>query len=575
MDELERMRHSASHVMAEAVIDLFPDAKLGIGPAIDDGFYYDFDLPRSLTPDDLPVIEAKMRDIVAADQQFEREEISLAEARALFTSLNQPYKLELLEGLDDQVISIYRNGSFVDLCRGPHVASTSEIKAFKVLNVAGAYWRGDSKRPMLQRIYGTAYDSEAELQAHLTRIEEAAKRDHRRLGKELDLYSIHEEVGPGLVLWHPKGGAVRRAIEDFWREQHARKGYELVFSPHIGRIETWERSGHLDSYHENMFSPMQVDEQLYQLKPMNCPFAIYMYKSHLRSYRELPLRWAELGTVYRYEPSGTLHGTMRVRGFTQDDAHIFCTPEQLSAEVGGVLEFALFMLRAFGFKDFAIDFSVREKGDPKYMGSDEVWDRAEAALVQALEAHNLEYVRAEGEAVFYGPKIDIRLIDALGRSWQGPTIQVDFNEPERFDINYIGDDGQEHRAVMIHRTVLGSMERFMGVLVEHYAGAFPVWLAPVQVSIIPIADRHADYARQLKERMLDKALRVQVDDRREKLNYKIREAQLAKVPYMLIVGDKEVEANTVAVRLRSGEDLGALPIDEFMERIRSEVKSKA
>ncbi|MDA8217245.1 MAG: threonine--tRNA ligase, partial [Dehalococcoidales bacterium] len=480
------MRHSAAHILAEAVQQMFPDAKLGIGPAIEDGFYYDFELPRTLTPEDFDEIERRMATIVKADVPFEREELPRDEAKRLFDQLGQPYKVELIEDLPDEKVSVYRQDGFTDLCRGPHIKSTGELGPFKILSVAGAYWRGDEHRPMLQRIYATAFATQEELDQHLYRLAEAARRDHRRLGRELDLFSIQDEVGPGLILWHPKGALVRKLVEDFWRDQHYRKGYQLIFSPHIGRLDLWRTSGHLQSYGENMFSPMEIDGQEYQLKPMNCPYAILIYKSKLRSYRELPLRWAELGTVYRYERSGVLHGMMRVRGFTQDDAHIFCRPEQMESEVAGVLDFALFMLRSFGFQEFGIDLSVR---DPlvrdKYLGSDEVWDRAESALVQALESRGLPYTRAEGEAVFYGPKIDIRLIDALGRSWQGPTIQVDFNEPEKFDLNYVGEDGQQHRVAMIHRTVLGSMERFIGVLIEHYAGAFPVWLAPVQATVIP------------------------------------------------------------------------------------------
>ena len=573
--DLQTMRHSAAHVLAEAVQQMFPDAKLGIGPAIEDGFYYDFDLPRPLTPEDLPEIEARMAKIIAADYPFQREELPRAEAKQMFEELGQPYKVELIENLPDEKVSIYRQGDFVDLCRGPHVESTGQIKAFKVLNVAGAYWRGDEHRPMLQRIYATAYESAEELEQHLYRLAEAARRDHRKLGRELDLFSIQEEIGPGLILWHPKGALVRRTIEDFWRDQHYRKGYELLYTPHIGRLDLWKTSGHWNFYRENMFSPIDIEGQLYMLKPMNCPFAIAIYKSKLRSYRELPMRWAELGTVYRYERSGALHGTMRVRGFTQDDAHIFCRPEQLQDEVAGVLDFALFMLRSFGFQEFEIDLSVRDPLDhEKYLGSGEAWDRAESALLGALQSRNLPFHRAEGEAVFYGPKIDIRLIDALRRSWQGPTIQVDFNEPERFDLNYVGEDGQEHRVAMVHRTVLGSMERFMGVLVEHYAGAFPTWLAPVQATIIPIADRHLEYARKVRDQFRAEDLRVDVDDRREKVNYKIREAQLAKVPYMLVIGDREASDASVAVRLRSGENLGAKPVAEVITMIKEAVANR-
>ena len=576
MVDLQTMRHSAAHILAEAVQQMFPDAKLGIGPAIEDGFYYDFELPRTLTPEDFDEIERRMATIVKADVPFEREELPRDEAKRLFDQLGQPYKVELIEDLPDEKVSVYRQDGFTDLCRGPHIKSTGELGPFKILSVAGAYWRGDEHRPMLQRIYATAFATQEELDQHLYRLAEAARRDHRRLGRELDLFSIQDEVGPGLILWHPKGALVRKLVEDFWRDQHYRKGYQLIFSPHIGRLDLWRTSGHLQSYGENMFSPMEIDGQEYQLKPMNCPYAILIYKSKLRSYRELPLRWAELGTVYRYERSGVLHGMMRVRGFTQDDAHIFCRPEQMESEVAGVLDFALFMLRSFGFQEFGIDLSVR---DPlvrdKYLGSDEVWDRAESALVQALESRGLPYTRAEGEAVFYGPKIDIRLIDALGRSWQGPTIQVDFNEPEKFDLNYVGEDGQQHRVAMIHRTVLGSMERFIGVLIEHYAGAFPVWLAPVQATVIPIADRHVEYARSVVNELLAKDVRVELDDRREKVNYKIREAQLAKVPYMLVVGDREAGDGSVSVRLRSGENLGAKPLAEVIDTIQQAAAARS
>ncbi|MHB1132396.1 MAG: threonine--tRNA ligase [Chloroflexota bacterium] len=576
MADLQTVRHSAAHIMAEAVQQIFPEAKMGIGPAIEEGFYYDFDLPRALTPEDFADIEARMGKIIRADLPFKREELSSEEAIRLFEQSDQPYKVELIRDLDTDKVSVYRQGGFVDLCRGPHVEKTGEITAYKILTVAGAYWRGDEHRPMLQRLYATAFPTKEELEQHLYRLAEAQRRDHRKLGRELDLFSLSDELGPGLVLWHPRGARVRRVVEDFWRDQHYRKGYELLYSPHIGRLDLWKTSGHWNSYRENMYSPMEIDEQEYMLKPMNCPYAILIYKNKMHSYRDLPLRWAELGTVYRYERSGALHGMMRVRGFTQDDAHIFCRPDQLAAEVGGVLEFALFMLKSFGFRDFEIDLSVRGTDNPdKYLGSDEVWDRAETALVSALESHDLVYHRAEGEAVFYGPKIDIKLIDALGRSWQGPTIQVDFNLPEKFDLNYVGDDGQEHRVAMVHRTVLGSMERFMGVLIEHYAGAFPVWLAPVQATVLPIADRHQEYANQVRDQLLEAGLRADVDDRREKVNYKIREAQMNKVPYMLIVGDKEVADGTVAVRLRSGENQGPRPLSEVVDTIAEAAASRS
>ncbi|MCL0064003.1 threonine--tRNA ligase [Dehalococcoidia bacterium] len=572
-NRLEVMRHSAAHVMAEAVQALFPDVKFGIGPATEDGFYYDFELPRPLTPDDLSVVEEKMRGSIAADAPFAKQEVTKEAARPIFHS--QPYKLELIDELDDETVTIYRQGSFTDLCRGPHLASTGELKAFKLLSIAGAYWRGDERRPMLQRIYGTAFETEAELADHLNKLEEAARRDHRKLGRELDLFTIHEGVGAGLVLWHPGGGRVRVLIEDYWRKLHYEGGYEIVFTPHIGRAQLWERSGHLDFYRDGMYSPMDIEGQDYYVKPMNCPFHIMIYKSQTRSYRDLPLRWAELGTVYRYERSGTLRGLMRVRGFTQDDAHIFCAPEQVEGEILRVLDFSLNLLRGFGFEEFKFELSVRDPGTPeKYAGDDVMWEQAEASLVAALEARNLPYERIEGEAVFYGPKIDIKIKDALERMWQCTTIQFDFNLPERFDMAYIGEDGKGHWPYMIHRTLLGSMERFLGILVEHYGGAFPVWLAPVQVKVIPIADRHLDYAQQIGSQLRDEGLRVEVDDRKERMNLKIREAQLAKVPYMLITGDSEVQDSTVTLRLRSGENLKGESLEVFKDRVRNVIMSK-
>ncbi|MDD5313416.1 MAG: threonine--tRNA ligase [Dehalococcoidia bacterium] len=567
--KLETMRHSASHVMAEAVKSIFPDAKFGIGPAIEDGFYYDFELPRPLAVEDLPSIEAKMAEIIAADQPFKREEINSKAAIKLFNG--QPYKIELIKDLGEEQISIYTNGEFTDLCRGPHVKSTKEIKAFKLTSVAGAYWRGDEKRPMLQRIYGVAFDSRADLDAYLKKIEEAAKRDHRKLGKELDLFSLHEEAGPGLVYWHPKGATVRQLIEDFWKIEHRRRGYDIVYSPHIAKVHLWEISGHWNFYRENMYSPMEIDGIEYVVKPMNCPFHILMYKTQMRSYRNLPMRYAELGTVYRYERSGVLHGLARVRGFTQDDAHIFCRPDQIESEVKDVVELAQFMLKSFGFSEYEMMLSTRPE---KYVGEVKEWDMATDALRNVLEKLKIQYKVDPGEGVFYGPKIDIKLKDALGRLWQGPTIQVDFQMPERFDVNYIGEDGQEHRTVMIHRTVLGSMERFFACLAEHYAGAFPAWLAPIQVVIIPIADRHGDYAEKLFKDLRSKDVRVQLDDRSERMNLKIREAQLNKIPYMLIVGDKEMESGAVSVRLRTGEDLGAQSFADFEKRVKAVVESR-
>ena len=566
---LEKMRHSAAHVMAEAVQSLFPEAKLGIGPAIEDGFYYDFELPRTLVPEDLPLIEAKMSEIIAANAAFAKEEMDKAKALQFFW--DQPYKLELIEELSDEIVTIYRQGSFVDLCRGPHVNSTGNIGAFKLTSIAGAYWRGDEKRPMLQRIYGVAFDTQAELEDYLARLAEASKRDHRKLGKELDLFSLHDEAGPGLVHWHPKGALVREIIEDFWKKEHRKRGYDIVYTPHIAKVDLWKTSGHWDFYRENLYSPMDIEGQEYIVKPMNCLGHILMYKTQLRSYRNLPLRWAELGTVYRYERSGVLHGLARVRGFTQDDAHIFCRPDQLEAEVTQVVELACFMLDTFGFRDYELLLSTRPE---KYAGTIQRWEEATEALRKVLQRLELGYTIDPGEGVFYGPKIDMKLKDALGRLWQGPTIQVDFNLPQRFDVNYIGDDGSEHQVVMVHRTVLGSMERFMACLIEHYAGAFPVWLSPVQAVIIPIADRHLDYAHHLAGELRKGGMRVQVDDRSERMNLKIREAQLGKVPYMLVIGDKELDSSTVSLRLRNGEDLGSLTASEFMSRAKSVIEAR-
>jgi len=566
---LETMRHSASHVMAEAVKSIFPDAKFGIGPAIEDGFYYDFDLPRPLVTEDLPVIEAKMKEIIAANLPFEGKAVSTKQALKMFS--DQPYKIELIKDLGEEKISIYKQGSFTDLCRGPHVESTGKIKAFQLMSVAGAYWRGDEKRPMLQRIYGIAFENQKELDGYLKKIAEAARRDHRKLGKELDLFSLHEEAGPGLVHWHPKGATVRQIIEDFWKTEHRRRGYDLVYTPHIAKVNLWETSGHWDFYRENMYSPMEIDEIKYVIKPMNCLGHILMYKTQIRSYRNLPMRFAELGTVYRYERSGVLHGLARVRGFTQDDAHIFCRTDQIESEVTSVVELTRFMMKTFGFDEYDMMLSTRPE---RYAGTPEVWEQATEALRNVLEKLQIHYQIDPGEGVFYGPKIDIKLKDALGRMWQGPTIQIDFNLPQRFQVNYVGEDGQGHQAVMIHRTVLGSMERFFACLTEHYAGAFPVWLAPVQAVLIPIADRHREYANKLNEDLRLRDIRAQLDDRSERMNLKIREAQLNKIPYMLIIGDKEIENGTVSMRLRSGEDLGSLSFAEFLNRIRTMIESR-
>jgi threonyl-tRNA synthetase len=568
-DKLETMRHSASHVLAEAVLSIFPDAKFGIGPATQDGFYYDFELPRPLTTEDLPAIEVRMKEIVAANLPFIRQEVTKDEARQLFAG--QPYKLELIDEIPEEKVGVYRQGNFLDLCRGPHVGATGEIKAFRLVSIAGAYWRGDEHNPMLQRVYGVAFATEQALEEHLQKLEEASRRDHRRLGKELDLFSLHEEAGPGLVHWHPKGSVIRRVIEDFWKDEHIRRGYDLVYTPHIAKRDLWQTSGHWDFYRDYMYSPMDVEGQEYVIKPMNCLGHILIYKTSQRSYRELPLRYAELGTVYRYERSGVLHGLSRVRGFTQDDAHIFCRFDQLEEEVVGVLELTRFMMDTFGFTKHKVMLSTRPD---KYAGALEVWDEATEILRRALEKSGMAYEVDPGEGVFYGPKIDTKIEDALGRDWQGPTVQVDFNLPQRFEVNYIGEDGKEHMVAMVHRTVLGSMERFLASLLEHYGGAFPVWLAPVQAMIIPVADRHLDYAGRLAAEFKAEGIRAEVDARSERVNLKIRQAQLNKVPYMLVVGDKEVAETTVSVRLRSGEQMAAQSPDSFKQSVKQAIASR-
>jgi threonyl-tRNA synthetase len=581
--ELYRIRHSSAHVMAQAVLELIPEAKYSIGPPIQDGFYYDFDLPRTLTPEDLVTIEKRMREIISGKFDFNKEVVSADEARKIFK--DQPYKIELIDGLEaggvdeygepieeEVEISTYQQDTFIDLCRGPHVKNTKEINpdAIKLLNVAGAYWRGDESKPMLQRIYGTAWRNSTELEEYLWKLEEARKRDHRRLGKELDLYSVSEEVGPGLILWHPKGGMVRKIAEEYCMEQHEKGGYDFVYSPHIGKASLWETSGHLDWYKENMYAPLDIEEQEYYLKPMNCPFHVEIYKSQMRSYRDLPLRYAEWGTVYRYERSGVLHGLLRVRGFTQDDAHLFCRPDQMPDEILRVLEFSLNILRAFGFDHFQAYLSTRNP--EKSAGKPEDWVAPTEALRQALEKAEIPFQVDEGEATFYGPKIDIKVKDALGREWQLSTIQFDFTLPERFDLKYIGDDGGEHRPYMIHRALLGSMERFMGVLIEHFGGAFPIWLSPVQAMIIPIADRHLEYANSVHMKLREEDIRTEIDERSERMNAKIRDAQMQKIPYMLVVGDREAESGTVSVRLRSEENLGDLALEEFIERAKKDIK---
>jgi len=564
----QRMRHSAAHVMAEAVLKLFPEAKMGIGPPIQDGFYYDFEVSRPFTPEDLEQIQALMEETISANHPFRREDIEREDAFKLFG--DQPYKLELINDLPDETtLSIYRHSGFVDLCQGPHLDGTGDIPAVKLLTVAGAYWRGDEHRPMLQRIYGTAFESQEALDDHLSRLEEAEKRDHRTLGRQLDLFTIHDEIGPGLIVWHPKGGRVRTIIEDYWRALHYQHGYDIVYSPHIGRARLWDTSGHLDFYRESMYAPVDVDGQEYFLKPMNCPFHIMIYKSALRSYRELPLRFAELGTVYRYERSGVLHGLMRVRGFTQDDAHIFCSPDQVEAEVGGVLDMTFELLKAFGFSEYSILLSTRPE---KAVGDMEMWDHATHSLGSALHQRGLPFEVDEGGGAFYGPKIDIKITDALGRAWQCTTVQFDFNLPERFDLTYQDAEGGRTRPYMVHRAILGSMERFFGVLLEHYAGAFPLWLAPVQAIIIPIADRHLEYAEKVRAELAGENIRVEIDSRSERMNLKIRNAQQQKIPYMLVVGDKEAEADAVAVRLRDETNLGAMPVQELLERMAVDLK---
>ena len=563
------MRHSTAHVMAEAVQSIFPDAKFGIGPAIEAGFYYDFALPRSLSPDDLETIEAKMSEIIASNAPFVRDEVAKKEARRLFAA--QPYKLELIDEIPDEKVSLYRQGSFVDLCRGPHVSSTGEIKAFKLVSIAGAYWRGDENRPMLQRIYGVAFDTKKALAEHLEKLEEAGRRDHRKLGRELDLFSIHDEAGPGLVHWHPKGAVIRRVIEDFWKEEHIKRGYDIVYTPHIAKLDLWKTSGHWEFYRDYLYSPMEVEGQEYIIKPMNCLGHILIYKTRRHSYRELPLRYAELGTVYRYERSGVLHGLSRVRGFTQDDAHIFCRFDQLQDEVVGVLDLARFMIDTFGFTHYRVLLSTRPE---KYAGALQIWEEATETLSQALAHLGLAYKIDPGEGVFYGPKIDIKFEDALGRAWQGPTIQVDFNLPQRFNVTYIGEDGGEHLVAMVHRTVLGSMERFLASLIEHYGGAFPVWLAPLQVMVIPVADRHLDYANKLGAKLKSDGIRVEVNARSETVNLKIRQAQLDKIPYMLVVGDREVADSTVSIRLHTGEQLTSQSFDSFKKTIKKAIVDK-
>jgi threonyl-tRNA synthetase len=562
-------RHSSTHIMAQAVKEVFPTAQLTIGPALEEGFYYDFAFDRPFTPEDLASIEARAKEIIKRDLGITRRELPKEEAIRFFESRGEHYKVEMIRGFDEgQPISLYEQGDFIDLCRGPHLPATGRVGAFKLLSTGGAYWRGDERNPMLQRIYGTSFPTQADLDAHLAKLEEIKRRDHRKLGKELDLITIQDEIGPGLVLWHPKGALVRLLIENFWRDQHLKDGYELVYSPHVARLDLWKTSGHVDYYRDNMFATMKLEGSEYQLKPMNCPFHIMIYKSHLRSYRDLPIRYGELGTVYRYERTGVLHGLLRVRGFTQDDAHLFCRPDQIEAEVSRVLDFTFFILRTFGFNEFEVFLSTRPE---KSVGSDENWSIATDALEAALKSREVAYQVDPGEGVFYGPKIDIKIKDVLGRSWQCSTVQVDFNNPERFDLAYTGEDGKHHRPIMIHRALMGSIERFFGILLEHYAGVFPLWLAPVQAVVLTITDKQQDFAAGVVSAFKNQGFRVEADFRNEKIGFKIREAEKSKIPYMIVIGDKEVQSGTVSVRGRSGANHGTMPISGFIDLMRTEL----
>lgn len=567
---LDALRHSTSHIMAQAVQELYPGTKLGIGPSIENGFYYDFDRPLPFTPEDLVKIEERMRQIILKDLRFDRKELGKDEAKGLFRKMGEDYKLELIDGIEDNKVSIYTQGGFVDLCKGPHISSTGGVRAFKLLSIAGAYWRGDEDNKMLQRIYGTAFEKEEELQEYLKLLEEAKLRDHRKLGVYLDYFSMHEEIGAGLVLYHPKGALLRSIIEDFEKREHLKRGYQLVISPHIMKSDIWVQSGHYEYYKEHMYI-FEIEGKEYAIKPMNCPGHMLVYKSHIRSYRDLPIRYFELGNVYRHEKSGVLHGLLRVRGFTQDDAHIFCTKEDLINEIKNVLDFAIETMKVFGFDNFEVEISTKPE---KYIGSEEDWDSATGALKSSLEEKGISYSINEGEGAFYGPKIDIKLKDAIGRSWQCATIQCDFALSERFDLKYVGQDGITYRPIMLHRVLLGSMERFIGALLEHYAGALPLWLAPVQVVVMPITSKTQTYAEHIKKVLCEKDIRVELDDRNEKIGFKIREAQLQKVPYMLIVGEKEANESSVSVRMRSGGDQGAMELDRFIERVALEIREK-
>ena len=565
---LQLIRHTAAHVMAEAVQSLFPEARVTIGPVIQNGFYYDYDFPRGFNPEDLEKIEQKMGEIIKENKPLTRKIITRDEAIELFSKNGENYKVEIIEDLpENEDITLYDQETWYDLCRGPHAPSTGLIKSFKLTSSAGAYWRGNENNPMLQRIYGTAFWDRKELKKYIMQLEEAKKRDHRKLGKELDLFSIQDEIGPGLVLWHPRGSKIRKIIEDYWREEHEKAGYELVYTPHIAKLDLWKISGHTDFYSENMFSPMEVDNQEYQIKPMNCPFHIMIYKTKIRSYRDLPIRWGELGTVYRYERSGVLHGLLRVRGFSQDDAHIFCMPEQIKSEVLGVMNLTTTFLKTFGFDEYEIYLSTRPK---KFVGSEEDWERATNAIKDALESLGLDYEIDEGGGAFYGPKIDLKIKDVIGRSWQCSTVQVDFNLPKRFNMSFVGDDNARHTPIMIHRAIFGSIERFFGILIEHYGGAFPFWLSPEQIRIATVADEHNNYASEVYEKLKALNFRVEKDFRNEKLGYKVREAQLMKIPYLLVIGTNEMESGSVAPRKYGGDSLNAMSIESFIDMINKE-----
>ncbi|MZH05482.1 MAG: threonine--tRNA ligase [Nitrospinae bacterium] len=570
--ELETIRHSCAHLMAQAVQELFPGTQVTIGPVIEDGFFYDFSRKEAFVPEDLEKIEKRMKELAAADTPIVRSEITREEAIKKFGDMGETFKVEIIEGIDPgEPITLYTQGEWGDLCGGPHVESTKKIKAFKLLHTSSAYWRGDERNPVLQRIYGTAWSTEKELRLYLKRLEEAKKRDHRKLGKELDLFSVSDDIGPGLILWHPKGARIRHLMEEFWKQEHFKHGYEMVISPHAAKIDLWKTSGHTEFYKDNMFSNMEVEGREYVMKPMNCPFHIQIYKAKLRSYRDLPIRFGELGTVYRYERSGVLHGLLRVRGFTQDDAHLFCRPSQIEDEITKVLDLIIFILQSFGFHEYKIYLSTRPE---KYVGSDEGWENATKALETALNNKGLEFEVDPGEGVFYGPKIDIKIKDSLNRYWQVSTVQVDFNLPEKFDISYIEEDGQRKQPIMLHRALMGSLERFFGCLIEHYAGAFPLWLAPVQVILLPITDKHADYAEKIAQELEESGIRVEKDLRNEKIGFKIREAQLQKIPYMIVLGDKEVEASTLGVRRRRSKETRTLDLKTFMDEVKEAVENR-